>query len=532
MQTGRIDLWSEAGRCRLSFETGSICGRLGGVLPIGFLSSRVIAIVVSRADSASTHIGEHLLACEEWTPHEDPDRPDSAGGGTYYRTDGFELREFASMHLDLDDPAQAFSAPDDIAFLVSVSRHAGETGPLLTAHFTGNFGAADYGGEPASVARAAPGAQKVVVDALADHTPANYDVGIECTHHGPTTLSVPSLFVELGSDEPQWQDPEGARAVAKAVLELRGATADHRVRPDGPPRHVVGFGGGHYTPRCTRLVRNSDWAVGHIGSDWQLDTMGDPTANQALIDRVFEASNAEIAVVDGDRPILTSVIDDLGYRVVSETWLRTVGTRPLDVVDAAETLLSSVDNGLRFGEVSVSAAGAASDTDSGADTEANSLVDHWFVVDLPDELLASAAGVDGDAVWNAVATRTVAFETTEGATLPSGRALVVDAAAFDELVDRLAELLEASYESVERSADEVVCRATRFDPQKASTLGVPEGPKFGTLASGTAITINGRRIEPHAVESPVVERFAVPSPEPPAGVGNESDRCQTNGKHK
>ncbi len=481
----------------------------------------MIAIVVSRADSASTHIGEFLLACEEWTAHEDAAQPDAAGGGTYYRTDGFELREFESMHVDLDDPARAFSTPDDIAFLVFVSRHAGNTGALLTAHFTGNFGAADYGGDPRSVARAAPGAQKAVVDALAEHAPDDYTVGIECTHHGPTGLSVPSLFVELGSDEPQWDDPDGARAVAQSVLSLRGVTADHRVRPDGSPRHVAGFGGGHYTPRCTRLVRDSAWAVGHIGSDWQLDAMGDPPANRDLIDRVFDASNAELAVIDGDRPALARVIDDLGYRVVSETWLRTVGTRPRSVVDAAERLLSPVETGLRFGDVSV-----------WDDVDAESLAARWLVVDLPDDLLASAAGVDADAVWNAVESRTVAFETVEGATVPAGRALVADATAFDDLIDRLAELLEASYETVERNADEVVCRDTRFDPQKAATLGVPEGPKFGTLASGTAVSVNGRRIEPHAVESTYVERFAVSSAETPVSVDNESDRCQTNGKHK
>ncbi|TQQ82137.1 D-aminoacyl-tRNA deacylase [Halonotius roseus] len=478
----------------------------------------MIGIVVSRADEASTHLGEQLRAVGEWTAHEDGSRADGDGGGTYYTTEGFELREFDTIHIELDDPAPAFSTPDDLDFLVFVSRHAGDTGRLLTAHVTGNFGPAEYGGAAGSFARAAPGAHKVVVDALGEHAPDDYEVGIECTHHGPTACSTPSMFVELGSGEEQWQDAEAARAIAEAVLDLGGTAADHR--PDGvaDPRHVVGFGGGHYTPRCERIVTDTNWAVGHIGSDWQLDAMGDPAANREVIDAAFAASAAGIAVVDGEKPDLEGVIDDLGYRVVSETWLRTVGTRPLAVVDAAEAALSTVAEGLRFGDVSVTADNP---------TEA------WTIVSLPDDLIAAANGIDTAATLAAVVETTVAYETTEGATLPAGRALIAEADAFDQLIDRLAELLVTEYESVEQTAEGVVCRDTGFDPGKAETLGVPEGPKFGRLAAGETVTVNGREITPESVESNRVERFSVAWPAAEtadAAAETVSDGRLTNGE--
>ena len=481
----------------------------------------MIGIVVSRADEASTHLGEQLRAVGEWTAHEDGSRADGDGGGSYYTTEGFELREFDTIHIELDDPAPAFSTPDNLDFIVFVSRHAGDTGRLLTAHVTGNFGPAEYGGEPGAFARAAPGAHKAVVEALSEHAPDNYEVGIECTHHGPTACSTPSMFVELGSGETQWQDAEAAHAIAKAVLDLRGVAADHR--PDGlkPPRHVVGFGGGHYTPRCERIATDTDWAVGHIGSDWQLDAMGDPAANRKVIDAAFAASAAELAVVDGEKPELERVIDELGYRVVSETWLRTVGTRPLAVVDAAEATLSPVAEGLRFGEVVV---------DSDGDTDP---AEAWTVVSLPDDLIAAANGIDADATVAAVAETTIAYETTEGATLPAGRALVADTAAFELLIDRLAGLLATDYESVEQTTEGVVCRDTGFDPAKAATLGVPEGPTFGRLAAGETVTVNGREITPESVESERTERFTVDWPESdPAGQRAEtaSDGRLTNGE--
>ncbi|ESS09922.1 MAG: uncharacterized protein conserved in archaea [uncultured archaeon A07HN63] len=467
----------------------------------------MIGIVVSRADAASTHIGEQLRAVGAWTAHEDGSRADGDGGGTYYTTEGFELREFDAIHIELGDPTPAFADPDELDCIVFVSRHAGETGRLLTAHVTGNFGPAEYGGEAGSFARAAPGAHKTVVDALDAHAPNEYEVGIECTHHGPSECATPSLFVELGSGEAEWQDPDGARAVANAVLDLRGVAADHHPvdggRPrNGRPRHVVGFGGGHYTPRCERLVTETAWAVGHIGSDWQLEAMGEPTANREVIDAAFAASNAELAVVDGEKPDLTAVIDDLGYRVVSETWLRTVGERPLTVVEAAETTLSPVADGLRFGEVAV-------ETERGSNDDP---ADAWTVVSLPDELIGAANGIDADATLTAVDESTVAYETTEGATLPAGDALVADPGEFTDLVDRLAELLGREYASVEQTADGVVCRDTGFDPEKAATLGVPEGPKFGRLAAGETVEVNGREITPDAVESDRVERFAVAWP--------------------
>lgn len=91
----------------------------------------MIGIVVSRADSASVHIGEHLLELADWDERTDGDRPDADGGGTVFSRDGFELREFDDLHIDLDDPAEAFDA--DLDLVVVVSRHAGETGALLTA---------------------------------------------------------------------------------------------------------------------------------------------------------------------------------------------------------------------------------------------------------------------------------------------------------------------------------------------------------------------------------------------------------------
>jgi len=439
----------------------------------------MLAIVVSRADSASEHLGDHLLDLAEWTEHEDDRRADAEGGGTYYRTDDAELRTFDDLHLHLDGAAAAF---DDPELLVFASRHSGETGPLLTAHATGNFGPAEYGGGEGSLARAAPNALWAVRRAFAEHAPDGYDVGIECTHHGPSTVGRPSLFVELGSGEEEWADPAGAEAVARSILELRGvAPTDYRT--------VVGFGGGHYAPRFDRVLAETDWRVGHVAADWALEAMGDPREAKAVIGRAFAMSGTEFALVDGDRPGLEAVIDELGFETVSETWLRETTAVPLAFVERVERELSGIDAGLRLGAPA-----------EGYDGE-------FATADLPEELLEEANGIDRDAVTGAVDGRALAYDTVEGGTVVAGPVALADAADRRRIAGALAAVLESKYGTVEVREEEVFAAREAFDPELARAAGVEEGPAFGHLSGGEPVEVGGETVEPDDVRSARERRF-------------------------
>ena len=437
----------------------------------------MIAIVESRADRASSHICQHLRELVDWEKRVDADRSDAAGGGTYYQTAGAELRSFDALHLDLERPVEAFDGDPDL--LVFASRHSGNTGPLLTAHCTGNFGPAEFGGEHDAVAAACPNALATVLEAFDRHAPDGYDTGLECTHHGPTDVGCPSLFAELGSDEEQWDDPAGARAVASAILELRDV-------PPHRPRQLVGFGGNHYVPRFERIVRETPWAVGHVAADWALEAWDDPTEHRAVIEAAFAASDADHAVIDGEwdgRAGLEAVIENVGYRVVSETWVREVGDRPLSVVSAVESALGSVEEGVRFGD---------------------HRTDRFEVASLPTALLEAAEGVDAGAVWELLEAESVAFETRNGASRVGKRAALPaanddrDAEVTDDSADAIvtgaAAVLEERYDAVEVTDDAVLAREVAFDPQLALEAGVPEGPKFGRLANGEDVTVDGDRV--------------------------------------
>ena len=475
-----------------------------------------IAIVESRADRASVHICDRLRALEDWDRHTDDNRPDAEGGGDYDRIDGVELRSFDELHLELERPEEAFEADPDL--LVFASRHSGETGPLLTGHFTGNFGLAEYGGDPDALAPAAPNALGHLLAAFDEYAPDGYAVGMECTHHGPTDVGVPSLFAELGSGDEQWDDPAGAEAVARAILELRGVDTHRTVGGEPAPvdlgehepysqaprsehehysqrsrneaephRQIVGFGGGHYVPRVERIVRETPWAVGHVAADWSLSAMGEPGANRELLAAAFERSESEFAVVDDDRPALESVVDQLGYRVVSEAWLRAVGDRSLDFVERVERDLGTPGDGVQFG----------------ARRERE-----YEILSLPGELVAAAEGVDPKETWNRVAEHVVAFETANGGSRVGERAALASSDSLEAIVEALADVLAERYETVRVTEDAVVFGERAFDPACARELGVEEGPAFGRLADGEAVSVDGRTIEPEDVHVERETRFS------------------------
>jgi D-aminoacyl-tRNA deacylase len=453
-----------------------------------------VGVVVSEADEASVHIGERLLAARDWTTATDERRDPDEGGGTVHRQGPFELRTFADLHLHLDGVAAAFDDPDLVVF---ASRHSGETGPLLTAHFTGNLGPAEYGGADHAVAEAAPAALGRVVAAFDEHVPGGYGVGVECTHHGPTDVGAPSLFVELGSGPEQWADDRAADAVAESILALADLAGGETLPSSG--RTLVGVGGGHYAPRFERVLRETDWTVGHVAADWGLDAMGDPAEHRDLLAALFAASGAEYALLDGDYPDVAAVIEDLGHRVVSETWVRESDGVALELVERLEADLGPVAAGLRFGAPAVEFDGPA---DPAAD-------DGPTLVDLPDELLGEALGVDADAARAAVEATCLAYQTGESGTRPGGRAAVADPADRAALVERLADVLAADYDAVAVREDAVVAEEEAFDPALAREAGVDPGPKFGRLADGEPVEGDDGTVAPAEVHRERTHRFDV-----------------------
>ncbi len=180
------------------------------------------------------------------------------------------------------------------------SRHRSESGrPSLLVHSTGNYGEeADFGGNPRELSVSAPSLVSSALRKLYHERNArnleDFDVTLEVTHHGPTNLATPMVFVELGSDEEHWRNEEGARAVVAAALDACNVPLDCAA--------AIGFGGTHYASKFNKLVLEKSLMIGHIAPKYSIDglnaeiieQMRSRTAgkvSQAIID--WKGTNAE-----------------------------------------------------------------------------------------------------------------------------------------------------------------------------------------------------------------------------------------------
>jgi D-aminoacyl-tRNA deacylase len=176
--------------------------------------------------------------------------------------------------------------------VIFASRHTSEKGdPCLTVHCPGNvLNEAPYGGQPRSLALVEPNRMRAALLSLSESREElglSYLVSLEATHHGPTELPLPCMFVEIGSSAKQWEDTAAAKAVARAIWTAATSPAS------GTP--AVGFGGGHYSWKHTDAVVKGQFALGHILSKYFFDDY-----NPAIVELAFRRTVGDCfhAVID------------------------------------------------------------------------------------------------------------------------------------------------------------------------------------------------------------------------------------------
>jgi D-aminoacyl-tRNA deacylase len=206
--------------------------------------------------------------------------------GKIYRGKNYDLVVIPTPAISADWLEEKYSY-DGFVFL---SKHASETGTLaLTCHSTGNFSEALFGGKPRQVAIPHPHLQKSYMQALWANRKdfAEFEITIEATHHGPTALNKPALFIEVGTTEKQWNDKTLCGSVAKIVEDVMSNT---------PNNHDVAicFGGTHYPKKFTKELIVGQYALGTVIPKHALDFV-----NEKLFSHILERNKeAKSALVD------------------------------------------------------------------------------------------------------------------------------------------------------------------------------------------------------------------------------------------
>ena len=176
--------------------------------------------------------------------------------GDVYRGKNFDLIEIDSPAISADWLDEKYEY-DGFIFL---SKHAAESGTLaLTCHSTGNFDEAKFGGNQKELAIPYPDLQKRYMQKLwSNHKSfSDFEITIEATHHGPTHLKKPSIFVEIGTTELQWNDETLCFAVAQLVVNTLE-------KPRGTSPFAICFGGTHYSEKFTKELLFGKYALGTV----------------------------------------------------------------------------------------------------------------------------------------------------------------------------------------------------------------------------------------------------------------------------
>jgi D-aminoacyl-tRNA deacylase len=116
---------------------------------------------------------------------------------------------------------------------------------------------------------------------------SKFDITLEATHHGPTALSKPTLFIEIGTTQKEWNDKELCRKVAKIIVKEIS-------KPQRKYEVALCFGGTHYSRKFNKELLEGDFALGTVIPRHSLDNLDEDLFRHI----VMRNNEAKTALVD------------------------------------------------------------------------------------------------------------------------------------------------------------------------------------------------------------------------------------------
>ena len=264
-------------------------------------------IITSTEDIASMNIRENLINSKQYQFIEIPSRWDNYNllklESIISSNNELILLEDNQIFLGLtDSPLISLNNLEDIYdiikpdFLIFASRHRSETErKAFLTHITGNWTLkADFGGEPRHLSKASALLVKAGFLSLKEQLNLpifndflDFSLDIEVTHHGPTSLNEPLLFIELGSSENEWKIKKAGKLVANSIM--RTVREYLKLKNSSQIEIGIGFGGTHYAPQFRKLIDQKNIAISFICPKYYLQEL-----NKEMIALMIEKSFEKI----------------------------------------------------------------------------------------------------------------------------------------------------------------------------------------------------------------------------------------------
>jgi len=226
-------------------------------------------IVTSSSDQASLNIRAGILG----------QYPFRALGMSY---DGSEVYALGDIRLvTLASPLPLIDHLDrdfDVDAYIFASKHVSERGTAaLTAHFPGNFGPVTFGGRPDELAYAYPSLLRSYLLELWGRRSdlQSYDITLEASHHGPTSLGRPAIFIELGSTPREWLDLDAGRIIAQSLMSaLNNLRETEKI--------ACALGGPHYSDKFRHMILDEGYALAAVCSKHSLPYLSSHLLSQMI----------------------------------------------------------------------------------------------------------------------------------------------------------------------------------------------------------------------------------------------------------
>lgn len=440
-----------------------------------------VTVVCSTQDRASQNIKNCILSLRKW------DHVGSADGFSVFEYKDFRIVEIPEPLIYQDGLDQKLSDRGyPASLMIFASKHKSkDMRAILTIHSTGNVNEAKFGGAPKKLAQAAPQAVKSLLRSLKTLTEnEDYEVTLECTHHGPGDLDVPSVFIEIGSTEPQWLDEVAGRIVANSILLFKES--------DSPV--AVGFGGTHYAPRQTALTLSTDVTFGHIFPTHALHDI-----DESMIRQAFARSGADFAYLDRksmkgeEREKLIGMIERIGFETLKESDIRDMDGIPWEFCMQLRKRVKEIcPSGKPVITEGIKCALSSCQT---------CICPKVKIAKINPSLLCEAEKLDRNRLKAFLSDHNIAYIEYE-----DGRFAHV-LIGLDDSCARLAaqELNNECIEIIKKKFDVSLDKGTlqiseqKFSPKLAKSFGIEDEQLYGLLARGETVTINGKTINPEMV---------------------------------
>ncbi len=234
-----------------------------------------IAIIISLKDPAGLNIKERLLETKIFSKHKEK----------FKNNDTYEADISKNIVKLYSTPKESYLNEDidkeiDADYFIFATKHQSKSGiKSLSCHTPGNWGKAEMGGQDSRLCISPAKLQSFAYLKLKENnTLKDFEVVMECTHHGPY-LKKPCMFIEIGSSDKEWSLAEPGKIIAKTITDMIENIDDIDLRFK---EVAFGIGGQHTCSNIIKALEKKNIAISHVCPKYNLNNLDNDTILEAI----------------------------------------------------------------------------------------------------------------------------------------------------------------------------------------------------------------------------------------------------------